>query len=173
MDVAALLMALAVLILVVILLAQPLLGQRAGTPRPAPGVSSLEAELDRTIDTLRELDFDRALGKIADDEFPVRRQELVAQGADQLRRLDEARGTTGGVPGGREQALEREIAARRTPRAERDAALEDEIRAHRAQPAPNGAKRKAGFCPACGTPVQVGDKFCPSCGTALRHDKTT
>jgi len=169
MDVAALLTALAVLILVVIFLAQPLLGQRAGAPRPAPGVSSGEAELDRTIDTLRELDFDRALGKIPEEEYPVRRQELVAQGADQLRRLDEARGT----PGGREQALERETAARRMPRAERDSALEDEIRAHRAQPAPNEAKRKAGFCPACGTPVQVGDKFCPHCGTALRHEKTT
>jgi len=173
MDVAALLTALAVLILVVIFLAQPLLGKRAGVPRPAPGVSSLEAELDRTIDTLRELDFDRALGKIPEDEYPLRRQELVAQGADQLRRLDEARGTTGSAAGGREQALEREIAARRLSRQERDAALEAEITARRAQPAPNGAKRKAGFCPACGTPVQVGDKYCPHCGTALRHEKTT
>jgi len=173
MDAAALLTALAVLILVVIFLVQPLLGQRAGAPRRAAGNSSLEAELDRTIDTLRELDFDRALGKIPDDEYPARRQELVAQGADQLRRLDEARGTTGGAPGGREQALEREIAARRTPRADRDATLEAEITARRSQPAPNGAKRKAGLCPACGAPVQVGDKFCPRCGGALRHDKTT
>ncbi|OGO48150.1 MAG: hypothetical protein A2Z30_08030 [Chloroflexi bacterium RBG_16_64_43] len=173
MDVAALLTALAVLILVAIFLAQPLLGQRPGAPGRAAGVSSWEAEVDRTIETLRELDFDRALGKIPEDEYPVRRQELVAQGADQLRRLDEARGTTGRAPGGREQALEREIAVRRAPRAERDAALEDEIRARRVLPAPNGATRKAGFCPACGTPVQVGDKFCPHCGTALRHEKTT
>ncbi|HLC33518.1 MAG TPA: zinc ribbon domain-containing protein [Anaerolineales bacterium] len=173
MDVAALLTALAVLILVVIFLAQPLLGQRAGAGRRAVGVSSWEAEVDRTVETLRELDFDHALGKIPEDEYPLRRQELVAQGADQLRRLDEARGTTGGAPGGREQALEREITALRVPRAERDAALEAEITSRRAQPAPNGAKRKTGFCPACGTRVQVGDKFCPSCGTALRHEKTT
>jgi ribosomal protein S27AE len=112
----------------------------------------LEAELERTIDTLRELDFDRALGKIPEDEYPARRQELVAQGADQLRRLDEARGT---------------------PLAVRDAALEAEITARRAQSASNGVKRKAGYCPACGAPVQVGDKFCPRCGTALGHEKTT
>ncbi len=159
--------------MVVIILVQPLLGQKGSAPRRDAGVASLEAEVDRTIDTLRELDFDRALGKILEDEYPARRQELVAQGAEQLRRLDVTRGTTGSALGEREQAIEREIAARRAPRADREAALEAEIATRRGQPAPNGAKRKAGFCPNCGAPVQVGDKFCPSCGTALRHEKTT
>jgi hypothetical protein len=87
--------------------------------------------------------------------------------------LDVARGSGGGALGEREQTLEREIAARRAPHADRDAALEAEIATRRGQPAPNGVKHKAGFCPTCGAQVQVGDKFCPSCGTALRHEKTT
>jgi rubrerythrin len=173
MDAAALLTALAVLILVVIILVQPLLRQKGSAPRRDAGVAALEAQVDRTIDTLSELDFDRALGKILEDEYPARRQQFVAQGADLLRRLDAARGTTGSALGERERAIEREIAARGAPRAEREAALEAEIAARRGQPAPNGAKRRAGFCPNCGVPVQVGDKFCPSCGTALRHEKTT
>jgi hypothetical protein len=174
MDVAALLTALAVLILVLIFLAQPLLDRRKGAPRRAPGVSSLEAELDRTIETLRELDFDRALGKIPDDEYPARRQELMAQGADLLRRLDETRDPVGAPAGQRAQALESEIAARRRPAAEaRKAELEAEVAARRSQIPAKSAGRKTGFCPSCGSQVQVGDKFCPRCGSTLRHDKTT
>lgn len=174
MDAAALLTALAVLILVILFLAQPLLDRRPSAPRRAAGVSSLEAELDRTIETLRELDFDRALGKIPDDEYPARRQELMALGADLLRRVDEMGGPVVAPAGQKARAIESEIAARRHPAAEaREAELEAEIAARRSQTPVKSASRKAGFCPSCGSQVQVGDKFCPSCGSTLRHDKTT
>jgi zinc-ribbon domain len=175
MDAAALLTALAVLILVAIFVARPLL-QRGSTPsRRSAEVSSLEAELDRTIDTLRELEFDRALGKIPDDEFPTRRQELVARGADQLRRLDEVRGSPDEAAANRARTFERQVASRRgVPAATREAALEAEIAARRTPSGTgNGNGRKAGFCPACGSPVQVGDKFCPRCGNTLRHETST
>ncbi len=175
MDIAALLTALAVLIVVAIFVARPLLQRRAPVSRRSAETSSLEAELDRTIDTLRELEFDRALGKIPDDEFPARRQELVARGADQLRHLDEVRGSLGEAAADRAQAFEREVASRRrAPAATREAAFEAEIAARRAPSgAGNGNGRKAGFCPACGSPVQVGDKFCPRCGNTLRHETST
>ncbi len=175
MDAAALLTALAVLILVVIVLARPLMQRAAGMPRRSAEASALEAELDRTIDTLREMEFDRALGKIPDDEFPGRRQELVARGADQLRHLDEMRGALTGAAADRVQVFEREVASRRGASARsREAALEAEIAARRARAGGgNGAGRKPGFCPACGSPVQVGDRFCPRCGNTLRHEKST
>jgi hypothetical protein len=175
MDAAALLTALAVLILVAIFVARPLTQHGAPISRRGAETSSLEADLDRTIDTLRELEFDRALGKIPDDEFPARRQELVARGADELRHLDDVRGALGNAAADRAQAFEREVASRRhAPASAREAALEAEIAARRAPAgATNGSGRKAGFCPACGSPVQVGDKFCPRCGNTLRHEKAT
>jgi hypothetical protein len=50
--------------------------------------SSLMAEYDRAVNTLQELDFDNALGKVPAEDYPRQRAELLAKGADLLRKLD-------------------------------------------------------------------------------------
>src|SRR6266508_4180069 len=52
-------------------------------------MSSLLAERDRILNSLQELDFDYALGKIPQEEYPQQRAVLLKNGAGVLRRLDE------------------------------------------------------------------------------------
>jgi hypothetical protein len=51
-------------------------------------VSTLMAEYDHAVNTLQELDFDNALGKVPAEDYPRQRAELLMKGADLLRKLD-------------------------------------------------------------------------------------
>ena len=164
-----------ILVLVGWVLAQPLLRpMRRGSAVPSE-VSSLQAQVDQVIETMRELDFDYALGKISGEDYSPGRVALLARGAELLKELDPQRGLAARARSQQEESLEREIAARRkapaSPRLGSDQ-LEDEIRTRRR--APQGQKkevgsRRAGLCSRCGQAIQVGDRFCPHCGVALNH----
>jgi hypothetical protein len=151
MNLAALLTALAVLLLVGLILAQPFLAGRPALHREISTLYPVQAEFDRAVEALHDLDFDHELGKIPAREYPAERQRLMAAGVELLRRLDVAR--EAGRAAAEEDALEAEIAARR-----------------RRPSAPAGV-RKPGDCPQCAKPVQVGDRFCPHCGAALRNER--
>lgn len=158
--------------------------------------SALLAERDRVLNSLQELDFDFALGKVPAEEYPMQRATLLQHGADVLRRLDQmqAAGSTVTAPassGSVEDRIEAAVAARRADAQQRaKGALSKEGRPVQAihgdsgvAVAPNKredelenfiASRKrqrketaAGFCPGCGKPVQKSDKFCSKCGASL------
>lgn len=175
MDPSGWIVALTVVVLVGWVLAQPLLRpMRRGSAVPAD-VSSLQAQVDQVIETMRELDFDYALGKISEEDYSPHRAALLAHGAELLKELDRQRGLAARPRSQQEESLEREIAARRkapaSPRLESDR-LEDEIRARRRAPRAQkkeAGSRRAGLCPRCGQAIQVGDRFCPHCGVALNH----
>lgn len=87
-------------------------------------VSALMAERDRLINALQELDFDYALGKIPEEDYPAQRAVLLQQGAEVLRELDRLTGEiVTGAPGqaagsaqtgdDAEDRLEAVVAARR------------------------------------------------------------
>ncbi len=131
--------------------------------------SALLAEEEQVLDALQELDFDNALGKIPVEDFQGQRNQLLVQGAEVMRKLDqlEARSDTQSA----EDRLEAAIAARRADAREnasaagvgaRDA-IEDQIAARRRA----REEKSVGFCPQCGHPLQKSDKFCPKCGKAL------
>jgi hypothetical protein len=146
--------------------------------------STLMAERDRLLRALKELDFDYALGKIPEEDYPSQRKLLLQKGVDILRKLDEIQ------PGEGTQEF--------------DLQLEAAIAAHRVEledlsHAPNGNGRKplsriagavvaspeddlevllanrrrdrrdkaTGFCPKCGAPHQKSDLFCPKCGAKV------
>lgn len=97
--------------------------------------SSYEA----TLLALRDLEFDRQLGVVNDDDYGQVHEQLVAEVA---------------------MALDSPPQADRLAAA---AAIEAAVRARREQrPAP--ATR---FCPQCGNPVDAGHRFCTGCGHAL------
>lgn len=131
--------------------------------------SALLAEREQVLDALQELDFDEALGKVPAEEFPFQRNNLLAQGAEVLRKLDELE--TRSVAQSAEDRLEAAISARRAdlqaggglsqPGA--GDAIEDQIAARRRA----RDEKSVGFCPKCGRPLQKSDKFCPKCGTAI------
>ncbi len=51
--------------------------------------SSLLAEYDRLLNTIQELEFDHALGKIPAEDYPNQRATLLQAGADLLKKLDQ------------------------------------------------------------------------------------
>jgi hypothetical protein len=158
--------------------------------------SNLLAERDRVLETLYDLDFDNAMGKIPSEDYPVQRAALLKTGAEILRRLDEmdSAGGHGKQTGSTEERIEAAVAARRAEGHQRAGAVRGRVPAEMAAAAGsadgvagNGsaattkdeleeliATRKrarkesaGGFCPGCGRPVQKSDKFCSRCGTTL------
>lgn len=178
MDIGAIFFTLAVITLVGMYVGQPFFqrrGRRAS--QEDHEVSALMAEYDRAVNTLQELDFDHSLGKIPAEDYPRQRAELLAKGADLLRRLDTLTPLSSplGAAVGRgeqdvESRMEAAVASRRA-----DAALnrapatldDDDLESMIASRRKAHKEKSAGFCPKCGKPIMVSDRFCPSCGKAI------
>lgn len=172
MDIGSIFLLLALLIVVVLFISRPIFESKATTITPEDqATSALMAERDRVINALAELDFDYTLGKIPIEDYPDQRKILLKEGAEVLRRLDQA--AEPAPDGDAEARLEAAIAARRmavgVPVAPRNGAGngDDEIERRIASRRRERQGKSAGFCPQCGRPVQKNDRFCPSCGTAL------
>jgi hypothetical protein len=168
MEITAILVSLALLILVAVYLYAPFVQRRARrVTEEEHELSALLAERDRVINSLQELDFDYKLGKIPEEDYPAQRATLLQTGADILRKIDTLAPEPASVQDV-DARIEKAIAARRADASVvkpevSDDDLEVMIAARR-----RGQKGKSsGFCPKCGKPVMVSDRFCPSCGKSL------
>lgn len=112
MDIGSIFLILGLLLLVALFIARPLL-ERHSVPltRADTEHSALLAERERVLTALQELDFDYALGKIPEEDYPDQRSQLLQRGAEVLKRLD--RLTTTSSSGTVEDQLEAAIAARK------------------------------------------------------------
>jgi hypothetical protein len=190
MDIGSLFILLALLVLVGIFISRPLLERKdikitSEDIKEEHDHSALLAERDRTLDALEELDFDYAVGKIPEEDYPAQRSALIQRGAYILKELDRYEGTSP-----QEQAetrLETAIAARRiavrqdsqaqpasasrssadTASLTQTAVADDEIEALIAARRRKRSDKSAGFCPQCGNAVTKSDRFCSKCGTTL------
>ena len=168
MELTAIFLSLALLILVGIYLYAPFMERRARRiTEEEHELSALMAERDRVINALQELDFDFKLGKIPEEDYPVQRTSLLQKGADILRKIDSfAPQSVSAVD--TEARLERAIAARRADGAATKPALtDDDVESMISTRRKSRKDRSAGFCPKCGKAVMVTDRFCPSCGKSL------
>jgi hypothetical protein len=102
--------------------------------------AALEREKLLTLRSIKELEFDRAMGKLSDTDWGEMSGRLRARAAGLMRQLDTGAGY-------REQ-IEREVAKRL------------------AEPAPSAAPR-GNFCTECGTKNEGDAKFCKHCGRKL------
>jgi len=169
MEIGAIFFILAVVTLVGMYVGQPFIQRRGRRAMQEDHeVSALMAEYDRAVNTLQELDFDNSLGKVPAEDYPRQRAELLAKGADLLRKLDAMRPQqTGRDAESRMEAAAASIRADTS--ANRAAALldDDELESMIASRRKMRKEKSAGFCPKCGKPIMVSDRFCPSCGKAI------
>ena len=102
--------------------------------------AALEREKTLVLRSIKELEFDRAMGKVSEKDFTEMSARLRARAARILRQLDAA----GTYREQIEQEIDRRLGAPKT--------------AARPRPLP---------CPSCGTTNDADAKFCKNCGGAL------
>ena len=168
MEITAILICLALLILVAVYLYAPFVQGRARrVTEEEHELSALLAERDRVINSLQELDFDYKLGKIPEEDYPVQRASLLQSGADILRKID----TLAPEPASAQDVdarIEKAIAARRADSSlSKPEVSDDDIESMVSARRRSHKEKSSGFCPKCGKPVMVSDRFCPACGKSL------
>jgi hypothetical protein len=179
MDIGSIFLILGLLILVGLFVARPFFERTARlVSQEEQNLSALMAERDRLLNALQELDFDHALQKIPEAEYPAQRADLLQKGVEILRQIDTLQPKAG--PSDVEARIEAAIAARRRdasrPQVNRSvtgvsaAVLEvpdDELERLLASRRRQRSEKAAGFCPQCGGAVQKSDRFCPKCGATV------
>ena len=108
--------------------------------------AALEREKFLVLRSIKEVEFDRAMGKISDADFHEVAGRLRARAAGLLRQLD-------ADSSGYRALIERELSTRvgRVP----------------AAPVPAVDPDPPGTCPSCGTANDPDARFCKSCGTRI------
>lgn len=169
MQIGSLFLVLAVILIVGLYIAQPIL-HRGGRRITAETheVSALLAERDRVINALQELDFDYNLKKIPPEDYPVQRAELLQKGALVLKKLDSLLPSSNGKESATDR-VESAVAARRADTSSTRTSIrdDDEMEALIASRRSARKEKSGGFCPRCGKPVLVADRFCPHCGKSI------
>lgn len=176
MDIGSIFLILALFIPVILFILRPIFERHLLPATQAEqDISSLMAERDHVIASIKELDDDYNLGKIPVEEYPTQRTALLLHGADILRIMDDNQSAHASLPA--EHRLEADILAHRQNRAANhlpkkngnavppvpDDELEQKIASRRR----TMQGKASGFCPKCGRPIQAMDRFCPHCGATL------
>jgi hypothetical protein len=150
MDLGSILLGLAVLILVGVFVLRPVLQPSpSGPPTGSRHLSELQAERDRILDLLRDMDLDSTMGKLLPEDYRVQREALAMRGAAVLRQIDES--------GGSAQEPSR-------PSASLDPEAELEAAVRRLRSRQSDGKARGQFCSRCGAGLQPDDRFCANCG---------
>lgn len=194
MDLGSIFLILALLILVGLFIGRPLVEDHKVLVKQKEAEdhnrSMLMAERDRILNALQELDFDHALGKIPEEDYPEQRNLLLQRGANILRELDVLETQIEHETA--EDRIEAAIAARRADTAkstvtatvaigeapnghmatlERKPAAgspqDDDLEVMLAQRKRMRQDKAAGFCSQCGSSLQKSDRFCPKCGAKI------
>jgi hypothetical protein len=156
MDLATILISLALILLVGAYLARPFVERSAIRVTAADHErSALLAGRERVLAGLEELDMDRTMGKLDEDDYQQQRLELLTEGAQILRRLDDL------APAASSRAPDLSSAD-----VELEARIERQVELLRAS---NTGQGQTAFCPACGHKTQAGDSFCTLCGQPLHQ----
>lgn len=109
--------------------------------------AALEREKTLVLRSIKELEFDYAMGKVAKADFDEMSARLRARAARLMRQLD--------AGGGYKEQIAKEVQLRLkadTPTTETEATEQ---------------KAEAGVCPSCGTKNDEDAKFCKNCGAKL------
>lgn len=154
MDIGSILIGLALALAVATYIIRPLvIGGGERVTEIDHRLSELQAERDRVLSRIQELDMDFAMGKILEQDYRSQRDELMLYGAGVLKELD-------AMTGSEASPVER-------------AEIDDEIESAVAHIRSMGPSETTGFCPSCGERVQKDDLFCTQCGTSLKQEEAS
>lgn len=115
--------------------------------------AALEREKTLVLRTIKELEFDHAMGKTATPEFEDMRDRLKLRAVGLMRRLEGS---------DYRAAVERELAARAVPASRAAASV-----APPPAPAPAVSAALAPACGSCGGVNDVDARFCKHCGASI------
>jgi len=119
----------------------------------------LEHERGLAVQGLRELEFDREMGKLSDADYQALRAGLERRALTAMEALEKLRAPRSAGIGSREKSSQ----VRRIDSARSAASL-----------ARSQSPRKINFCPQCGVRTAADARFCGECGLALRtRDRAT
>jgi len=160
-----------VIVLIVLFVMQPLTSRRRPEVEGSQVLSTLLAEHDRVLNSLKDLDFDNSLGKIPVEAFPVQRANLVQQGAEILRKIDQLAPVLDAAPivlTNREDQVEAILSARRARQETGAVTDEDEVESLIAKRRKIHTGKPGSYCPQCGRPLTNPERFCPNCGYPIQ-----
>jgi hypothetical protein len=138
---------------------------------------ALEREKLLTLRSIKELEFDRAMGRLSDEDFTEMAGRLRLRAAGLMRQLDSGSTYRDQIEKDLAKRLGRESDAR--PKGSRSADQADERRASASEPGASGSERSASpsdrsasvsgerTCASCQTANDDDAKFCKSCGARL------
>ncbi len=107
------------------------------------------ARRDRALAALKEIDFDRATGKLSDEDYESMKSRFTAEALEALKAVDAGAVNADAVDAGAQDDVEARITAARSA-------------SHAPRPTPH-----ARFCLECGSALQGSKKFCLNCGSAI------
>ncbi len=168
MTIGSILLGLALLLVVGLIIARPLLKPQ---PRPKSRLTERQALLtqkEAVLTQISNLDFDHETGKVPETDYKQQRAQFMAEATDILRQLDILEG---GVSGDGAPAKPQVASPARDTEADVEAAIA-RLRSKPAKEKPAKAEAatsngKTKYCPQCGQPTDPDDKFCASCGHEL------
>lgn len=141
MDLFPLLGSLALLLGLLLYLGRPLLLERSQAIPAGGGVRSLFERKEQLLGAIVELELDREIGKIPEEDFQRLFAQLEAEALTVIGELDQLNGAGTSEL---EHRIEAEVAALRQP-----------------------TTTAASHCHSCNAPQREGDLFCPQCGAGL------
>ena len=103
-------------------------------------LSNLHAQRDTVLASIKDLEFDREMGKVSDEDYAQMNAQFRREAVGILQQIDQSNG--------------------RTPSRQK---LEAELRYLRNQKKSKGKM----FCKHCGDPVATQDRFCSNCGKGI------
>lgn len=129
--------------------------------------AAVEREKALVLRSIKELEFDRAMGKIAPKDFDEMASRLRARAIALMKQLDQ------GTSAGYRELIERELQARlaRSTKGTRGSVrtTDSASGASGSRPSTGSPEPAAGVCGACGTVNDTDAAFCKRCGTKLQE----
>ena len=172
MTIAAIFFSIAILGIVGLYVAKPLLRPRFRRQRRMSQLDRLKIQKEATLIQIGDLDFDYQTGKLTEDDHQQQRSELMTEAASILQQMDYLQGQStlskpSSVDAEVETAIARTAAQIRTAEATNKGA---DIKGESQRGDPSQKLETERFiCAKCGHAADFGDKFCSICGNTLKR----